>query len=425
MEIYISKDIKVVASIGFNRNVVVVTFDSYTNDRHLDRMGFAQEFLQKRGIDALHFITRENEWYQHEELIEAAEAARRLTTGYARVIAYGQSMGGYAAIRFGGLVGAGLALALSPQYSIDPKAEPFEKRWTVEAKRIRKFPLERHPPAAFTKTTWICFDPYDEDRRHADLYEAHTKLHRILTPNSGHPCTGFLAEIGLLPTLVLQLVEGNLDVKEFRTEIRRYRKNSAQLYSTLSFSARSPELRRHFAGKAMDLRPEVPEYVSRYADELAKQGRFEEAEAFHMKALAFDPKNPVTLFRLSECFELSRQYEKAVRVLESLLQDAPGASRVFSDRLNRLRMKKRLHEWAQGLWRPISFILGRRLSGVLLNLGAALKEGIKALRRRLARKKSRQGLRRGRPTKSPGRSCTDQPRDRAKPYQNVSRETFW
>gem|GEM_PF-4415465 len=395
MEIYRSNDIKVVASLGFNKNVVVVTFDSYTNVRHLDRTGFAQEFLHKRGIDALHFISRDNDWYQLADFMEAVEAARRLTTGYKKVIAYGQSMGGYAAIRFGRLVGAEQALALSPQYSIDPKTVPFEDRWRVEAKRIRKFPLERHPPAGFTKTTWICFDPYERDKVHADLYEAHTELRRILTPNSGHPCTGFLSEIGLLSSLVLRMIEGNLNAKEFQAEIRRHRKNSPQLYSTLSLSVNNLELRRHFAKKAMELRPDVAEYISRYADVLAKQHRFEEAEAFHMKALALEPKSPVVLFRLGETYERSRRYEKAVGVMEALLQETPNLSRIYKDRLNRLRRKKKTYEWAQRLWRSISFLLGRRLSRLLLSLRGAIVQWAKGLRSRLIKKKSRRRRRRG------------------------------
>lgn len=103
----------------------VVTFDSYTDYRTLNRPDFGEVFFDANGIDAIHIIRRNNDWYQYPETEEACRRIRELTACYPHVVAYGQSMGGYGAIRLGGRVGAQVALAISPQFSIDPAVAPF------------------------------------------------------------------------------------------------------------------------------------------------------------------------------------------------------------------------------------------------------------------------------------------------------------
>lgn len=83
-----------------------MTFESYTDNRSLDRPGFGEVFFDANGIDAIHITPRNNDWYQYPEIEEACRRIRTLTTSYPRVVAYGQSMGGYSAIRLGSRVGA-------------------------------------------------------------------------------------------------------------------------------------------------------------------------------------------------------------------------------------------------------------------------------------------------------------------------------
>jgi len=48
----------------------IVTFESYTDNRTLDRPGFGEAFFDTNDIDALHVIPRNNDWYQYPEIDE-------------------------------------------------------------------------------------------------------------------------------------------------------------------------------------------------------------------------------------------------------------------------------------------------------------------------------------------------------------------
>jgi len=141
-EVFRSFELAVRAVCEFGSPACMITFESYTDDRSLDRRGFGEDFFRSRSTDAIHIISRENDWYQYPDMPAVTALVRDLVRGYQRVVAYGSSMGGYGAIRFGGAAGAQVALALSPQFSIDRRTVRFEKRWKLDSRRI-DFSLER------------------------------------------------------------------------------------------------------------------------------------------------------------------------------------------------------------------------------------------------------------------------------------------
>jgi hypothetical protein len=225
-ELFRSADLVVRQVGGFSRDVLVVTFDSYTdprdphtNYRDLDRWGFGEYFLRDRAVDAVHVIGRDNNWYQYPELPEAVAAIATAARPYRRVISYGSSMGGYAAVRYGGAAGAETALAISPQFSIDPMVVPFERRWDAEARQI-DFALERRWTPASVATAYILYDPRTLDRRHVALFAARGRVVRVPMPNSGHSIARFLADYGLLQQAVLDVAHGAFDAAALRRAAR-------------------------------------------------------------------------------------------------------------------------------------------------------------------------------------------------------------
>ena len=105
-------------------------------------------------------------------------------------------MGGYAAIWFGGWAGAHAAFPLSPQFSIDPKRVPFETRWTHDARRVR---FVHEDDTRAVPMAVVVYDPLiTADARHVELLRELTNVVDVRLPCSGHPSTGYLADLGLL-----------------------------------------------------------------------------------------------------------------------------------------------------------------------------------------------------------------------------------
>jgi hypothetical protein len=81
---------------------------------------FADTPLMKSGIAAVGVMAKRGNWYPLEHMRAASRFILDKIGGYKTRITYGGSMGGYAAVKFSGLLGASHVLSMCPQWSIDP-----------------------------------------------------------------------------------------------------------------------------------------------------------------------------------------------------------------------------------------------------------------------------------------------------------------
>ena len=219
----------------------VVTFDSFTDISTLDRLAFGETLFLHEGIDAVHVLSSDNRWYQYAAMADAAAAIRAVTAGYDRVVTYGSSMGGYAALRLAGLVGATVALALSPQWSIDWRRAPWERRWAENSRSFEDVWERSIPPPALAQA-WVVYDPLLKDRRHVrKLRREGYVFQPVEIPGGGHPVGSFLAEVGLLRPAVMDVIADRFDPGRLQREAARRRPDSAQ--ALLAQSSRLPKAR--------------------------------------------------------------------------------------------------------------------------------------------------------------------------------------
>jgi tetratricopeptide (TPR) repeat protein len=354
-EIFRSSELAVRSVCEFDSPTCVITFDSYSDNRSLDRAGFGEAFFHHREIDAIHLISRENDWYQYPEMPAVAATIAKLTKGYERVVSYGSSMGAYGAIRFGGVAGASVALALSPQFSIDPRKARFERRWKYDSERI-DFTLERTLKAPFVESAYVIYDPRGPDRRHVDMFRRRTRVIDAPLAGVGHPATGFIAEAGLLTDLVLDVVADRLNVAELQRKVSLARETNSQFYYVRSERALLGRSRVAYAGRAAAMAPANVGFVTHHASMLAASGRFDEALIVFARAAAVAPDHPLLLRRLSEFHERRGDIEHAIEAAELLVS---MHSQAFLPRLNELRSRlaQRKRYW------PALTIAGRRIAG--------------------------------------------------------------
>lgn len=256
----------------------VVTFDNYGIGHGFDRPGFGEEFFRQSGVSAIHVLGRQEDWYQYPEMAEAMAAVLQATKRAERVMTYGSSMGGYAALRFADAAGANAVLAVSPQYSIDPQKVPFEKRWLQDSRRIRWLPeIDGRLMCAVRPV--VVFDPVGEDGRQTVLIQREIDIIPIPLPHVSHPATTYLGEVGLLSALVFETLSGELDAGAFTQRARSARKKSGVYVSNLALA--QPQHRGHLALKlarrSVEVSPHNTLAGAALARLLSRQGHDNEA----------------------------------------------------------------------------------------------------------------------------------------------------
>lgn len=303
----------------------VITFDHYGIADGFDRPGFAEDFLAARGISVLTFLGRGNDWYQYPDMRGALAIARAALLGRGRVMTYGSSMGGYAAIRFADALGAHACLAISPQYSIDPRKVPFERRWQHDARRIAWQP-ELDGPIRCEARPVIIHDPIGEDGLHVRRIAADIACIPIGLPYTAHPATTYLQSVGALAELVPAILDGSFDPADAARRLRVGRKRDPVYLSELARRqpAWRPALGVALARRAVERAPGTDLMAHVLAERLAVKGHH--AEALRCHARACDLSGDLLCYALPHALALVRSGDAAggLRRLRQLAARHPG-----------------------------------------------------------------------------------------------------
>ncbi len=283
-ELYRSDNVLVRRVAMADQSRWIITFDNYGIGQGFDRLGFGEDFLRHHGVSAIHVLGGGDDWYQYPEMIEAAAAIRTATAGASRVMTYGSSMGGYAALRFADAVGAKAVLALSPQYSLDPSAAPDERRWQQDAQRIRWIPAFNGPLRSGARPV-VVYDPKGPDRWHGDRIATDIPVTSVRLPFTSHPVTTYLSEAGLLSQLVFDTMDGTVNGVAVEREGRRRRRNSSVYLAELAQSqpASRPLTALALARRAVEAGPTSPSALLSLGKLLSRMGRHDEALAVHKR----------------------------------------------------------------------------------------------------------------------------------------------
>lgn len=186
---------------------LVLAFSSLGRETDVPpRMEFARTACADGRDHALYLADPQRSWLNAPGLIEdiaalvEAEAAR---LGVAHVVAMGHSLGGFSALVLGGFTKVDVALALSPQLSIDPALVPDEPRWMMFRKHIETIRIRQ--AADHMQETTLHYVIFGRDRREAPqraLLRPAPHVQSFELPRVRHDSVMRLYQAGILEDVV-------------------------------------------------------------------------------------------------------------------------------------------------------------------------------------------------------------------------------
>jgi pimeloyl-ACP methyl ester carboxylesterase len=198
----------------------LITFD-IMHARASGRSAFGLRLTQKNTIDHIAIIPKYPCWYPRRE----AESVARIVSALKDrpTVAYGASMGGYGALRWGRQAGADSALACSPQFSIEPEIlGDLDRRYRAH------FNPNLHEdmsikPEHLPKFSVAVYDPkFKPDSNHIALMRHLPGLYAIPVPYMAHSTTQCVSGSSNFITILAAILYGNLH--EAREIIAKRRK---------------------------------------------------------------------------------------------------------------------------------------------------------------------------------------------------------
>lgn len=182
---------------------LIITFDAHGHD--IRDAGFGCDVSLESGFDNIFISHRLNSQYQELSLEQFAEHVLPLVEGY-DVYTFGSSLGGYCAIYYAGIISA-KAIALSPRNSAHPSINsPQFSHVLFSHSDFVKSSSSPYPPV-------ILYDHVQEvDRRfiYDFIVPAYPDARLVDMPYAGHLIAEALLEVGLLKSVVLDLINYNV-----------------------------------------------------------------------------------------------------------------------------------------------------------------------------------------------------------------------
>lgn len=199
---------------------------------------WANGFLRKRGYSILGFKLKNPDWFRNAQLHQYLRSPRfrKFLESFERVVFYGGSMGGYAALAFSELIAKAEVLALSPQFTLNPVTVPWEPRW-VEAGQKQDWDGDFANAADNCKSAArvvVTYDPHFKlDAKHIEQLYSSNVL-KLPVPNVGHSTVMWLNRMGILSNLFDSFMDGTLEKRAFTSLVRQRSRMLPHYYLTLS-----------------------------------------------------------------------------------------------------------------------------------------------------------------------------------------------
>jgi hypothetical protein len=194
--------------------------------------------LSAHGCDAIFVRDPRQAWYQlgidgiGADVAEIVDWLRRRCHGYARSVAVGNSMGGYAALLLGGLAELDVAVAFNPQTTITAtdRAALNDRRWQplIERVHAQSGDTRYHDVrAAFANSSAsrpqnLLFFGADccEDVAHAMRLAGDPSCHLFAVRNSRHQAVKLLRDGGILARMFGMICDPDLSLAAVLDDLR-------------------------------------------------------------------------------------------------------------------------------------------------------------------------------------------------------------
>lgn len=217
----------------------IVAFPHALTSHGLFEYGFGQRYFAKRGVPVIYVRCAKSRWFQNEEALEVAAAIRNRLGPDIALTTYGASMGAYGALLLSGLLRAETALAVAPQFSIDPADVPEETRWRGSAARIGGFIHDLKAMVRPEARKIVIYDRRSPDRYQIDRMPMDESWDVLNLPYASHQILTYLAETKTLDLLLQGCPGPGPDLDKLRVAARGRRRDSGVYWRQLATHARA------------------------------------------------------------------------------------------------------------------------------------------------------------------------------------------
>lgn len=331
-------------------SLTLITFSNF-GFNYKSGQFWGEKFVQAEDWECFGFVAKSNNWFPYSSVFDAVQHCK--IDGSKPVVAYGHSLGGYAAIKYSRLLNATRVVAGAPQYSINPRIVPEDHRFTGNFNPILNMNMEIET-TDISGDVIIVADPFDTlDLIHLNhIKRACPPQQFIVFPIHyiGHNVMEILSNRSLTRKILLNQVIDFSD-QNLITHARTTKKySSSYCYNIVKILISKNKIRSAVSIiKFLDVQPMggPPGMMARYqfiaSKALLKSGRYDQAITYATKAHSIMKEDLRFQFWMAICLAHAEQWLEAqsiVTTITSMPQKPREVERVSSELSRSIRERK-------------------------------------------------------------------------------------
>lgn len=205
---------------------VVIAFPPLDYPMNSNATGWGKNSFEKRNIAVVCVFHAAPHWYQYNDFFSAMSACKDFFPTGINICTYGYSMGGYGAFLSAQALDAYRAIAISPQYSIDPNIAPFERRFNGEWTQFQKYYHNINQHMDNHRQYFVLIDPFHKlDSKQEALFFRTKHYKRCLIHGAGHAAIQTLVQMNA-QNVLFDLLSNQATLNDLRRVIRNGRHKS-------------------------------------------------------------------------------------------------------------------------------------------------------------------------------------------------------
>lgn len=215
-------------------DVAILAFNNYGTIYPTPQV-WGTDFIDRTGFNAVVFMAKKRNWFPARSMLPAIEAAGPLLGRPGFSFTFGNSMGGYAAIKYQKPLGADACLAFNPQYTLDPAGCSFDPRfasyWTPEMAGMDI------GPGDVDRRAFVFYDPGNrQDAGHVRALAGMAEIHEIQVLHTDHVTVRSVVLGSTISEMVGIIRTDGADIAAARIRLllRRSKKSSYDYYNNLA-----------------------------------------------------------------------------------------------------------------------------------------------------------------------------------------------
>jgi tetratricopeptide (TPR) repeat protein len=321
---------------GLSKKICYIFGERFFNPNRLGR----SEIFLSNGFDVIFIYDTRDAWYQYidSDVIECLNKIY-FTGEYQEKIAYGISMGGYAAIQFSSILRFSTVIAFSPQYSISIEADQrhyaisqeIEMRYYIDSKSIN-FNCSYHIISDHTqKLDWLHIDLFKKLLFPFSAYFYNVKY-------TGHSTAKSLSERGILKQVLIYFMRKESVSINFLKKNRRTSKTYLTYLTGALSDHKKYDLALFLLEEALLLWPNDYFLLKQKGIALRRTNKHALACEVLQLSLTSEPNNSDTCIQLSIAYEGAGDIKSAILYAKKAIE-LDGARSWYQRQLVRLLSK--------------------------------------------------------------------------------------